>query len=255
MKKIKKQLLLFILSSLILVSLVVLDWPDDNLRVTFCDVGQGDAILISKGFNQILIDSGANSSVANCLEKQIPFWDREIEIAIATHADKDHIGGFETILNEFFVQEMVISEFGKKTDVFLTLRELLLREKNLGMRLNLLQNDQFLKIDNNLILYNFFTRVEGAPNGLFNDQNTETQLWDKIEEQSKWMTKENLDYNTLSIVTLLHYGETTFLLTGDLEEKGEQALIERGLIEDVDVLKVGHHGSKTSTSEHVYRSI
>jgi competence protein ComEC len=251
MKKIKKQLLLFILSSLILIFLIILDWPDGKLRVIFCDVGQGDAILVTKDFKQILIDSGPNSSVATCLERHLPFWDREIDIAIATHADKDHIGGFETILNEFFVDEMIITEFGKKTDVFLTFRELLLREKELGMKLNLLDDNQSIKVADNFVIDNLLTRVEGAPMGLYNSENTETQLWDQIDAQSRWLDSQSLDHNAMSIVTILHFGNTSFLFTGDLEENGEQALINNGLIGDVDVLKVGHHGSKTSTSQQL----
>jgi len=189
--------------------------------------------------------------VASCLERHLPFWDRQIDIAIATHADKDHIGGFEAILNEFFVDEMIITEFGKKTDVFLILRELLLREKELGMKLNLLDDNQSIKVADNFVIKNLLTRVEGGAKGLYNSENTETQLWDQIDVQSEWLDSQSLDHNAMSIVTILHFGNTSFLFTGDLEENGEQALINNGLIEDVDVLKVGHHGSKTSTSQQL----
>ena len=217
----------------------------------FCDVGQGDAILITKDFKQILIDSGPNNSISSCLERHLPFWDRDIEIAIATHADKDHIGGFENILNEFFVGEMIISEFGKKTDVFLTLRELLLREQESGMKLSLLTDNQSIIVADNFVINNLITRVGDAPKGLYNSENTETQLWDQIELQDEWLNSQNLDYNAMSIVTILNFGKTSFLFTGDLEESGEQALVNRGLITDIDVLKVGHHGSKSSTSQQL----
>ena len=232
-----------------MIFLIILDWPDKYTRVIFCDVGQGDAILVQKGFNQVLIDSGANNDVSNCLDRYLPFWDREIEIAVATHADKDHIGGFRSVLREFFVKEMTIGNLGKKTDVFYTFRELLLSEKNEGMRLNLLSDNSQYEIDDNLFLYNFITRVESAPKGLFEAEITETQLWDQIELQEAWLKEQKTDLNTLSVVNILQYGKVSFLLTGDLDIEGEQALLETGLIKDVDVLKVGHHGSKTSTSD------
>jgi len=229
--------------------LILLDWPDKYTRVIFCDVGQGDAIIIQKGFTQVLIDSGPNNRVSDCLNKYLPFWDKDIEIVIATHADKDHIGGFRSVLNEFFVNQMTIGSFGKKTDVFSTFRELVLREQKEGMLLNFLTDSSQYKIDDNLVLYNYSTRVEDTQNELFNDKITETQLWDQIQLQDEWLKKQNLDLNTLSVVNILRYENISFLLTGDLDIKGERALIERGLIEDVDVLKVGHHGSKTSTSD------
>lgn len=247
--------MLLIASSLILVLLILLDWPDEYTRVIFCDVGQGDAIIIQKGFTQVLIDSGSNNQVSDCLNKYLPFWDRDIEIVIATHADKDHIGGFRSVLNEFFVNQMTIGGLGKKTGVFSTFRELVLREENEGMILNLLTDNSQYQIDDNLFLYNYITRVEGAPNELYDPEITETQLWDRIELQEAWLKKQKLDLNTLSVVNILQYGKVSFLFTGDLDIEGEQALLERGLIKDVDVLKVGHHGSKTSTSDEFLRVV
>ena len=67
---------------------------DSDLHIVACDVGQGDAILIQKSRTQILIDSGSGNKVLDCLGRHMPFWDRQIELAISTHIDKDHSGGF-----------------------------------------------------------------------------------------------------------------------------------------------------------------
>lgn len=228
--------------------LILLDWPSNKLRVTFCDVGQGDAILLQKGFIQILVDSGANNSVISCLEQQMPFWDTDIELVIATHADKDHIGGFKSVLNQFFVSEMITTSIGKKTDSFFAFNEALQREANEGMTLNLIEDQLSVQIDDSFSITNVLPQVADVQDPSIFSQNTETQLWDKIDVQLAKLDEQKLDHNALSVVTFVKYGDFKLLLTGDLEEDGEQALINRGLIEDVDVLKVGHHGSKNSTS-------
>lgn len=233
--------------------MIIVDWPTQDLRVTFCDVGQGDAILIQKGFRQILVDSGANNSVINCLERELPFWDSDIELVIATHADKDHIGGFKSVLNEFFVKEMITTSVGKKTDVFLAFNEAVQREINEGMTLSLIDNEQTIKIGDNFSITNVLPQVADIQDPSILGQNTETQLWDKIEAQLAKMEEQNLDHNSLSIVSFIKFGDFKVLLTGDLEEEGEQALIDRGLIDDVNVLKVGHHGSKNGTSDEFLR--
>lgn len=170
-------------------------------------------------------------------------------MVVVSHADNDHIGGFSSVLNEFFVKEMTMGNIGKKTTVFTTFREAVLREKNEGMILNLLSDESKYQLDNNLFLYNYITRVDDVPKGVFDPEITETQLWDKIELQEEWLKEQKIDLNTLSVVNILQYEDIFFLMTGDLDVEGEQALLNRGVIKDVDVLKVGHHGSKTSTGD------
>lgn len=249
MKKSTFRWLGLVLSSLALLYSIWTTWPDGRTRVIFCDVGQGDAALIIQGSTQILIDTGRNNAVIACLESHLPFWDRQLELVIATHADSDHIGGLTTVLNRYFVKELTISQYGSKTDVFWSLRAAVLREKSAGMSLNLMTNNSNRLMADNLLLYNFISRVEGQFDDPFLESNTETQLWDKIDRQNQVLGAQSLSLNALSIVTLLQVGQVQFLLTGDLDAAGEQALIDRGLIGDVEVLKVGHHGSKTSTSE------
>ena len=76
-----------LLPSLLLIALGVAclflwQQPDDNLRVVFCDVGQGDAVLLTRGDNQILVDGGEDEAVLTCLGKHMPFWDRRLEVVI-----------------------------------------------------------------------------------------------------------------------------------------------------------------------------
>ncbi|MCL4208374.1 MBL fold metallo-hydrolase [Patescibacteria group bacterium] len=218
-------------------------------KVIFCDVGQGDATLIIDGFYQVLVDGGRDERVLDCLEKYLPAWDREIDLVIVSHADSDHIGGFEMVLNRYFVKEMLVSEYGTTTGVFKGFRNAVLREIEEGMTLNLAVGNSSKKIGKNISLKNYFTRVRGFSNNPFMSVKTETTLWDKINEQNQIIKDKKLDLNALSIVTFLQLNSTKFLLMGDLDVLREQALVEQGLITDVDILKVGHHGSKTSTSD------
>ncbi len=192
----------------------------DGLAVYFLDVGQGDAIFIqAENGNQVLIDGGQNKAVIQELSKVMPFYDRSIDLVIETHPDSDHIGGLVDVLKRYSVG--LVMESGVESDSA-EYQELtkILEQKNIktilayeGMRINL-SEDVYLSI-------------------LF-----------PITDVSNW------DPNDASIVAKLVYGDTSFLLTGDSPQKIEKYLASvdpEGL--DVDVLKVGHHGSKTSSSE------
>lgn len=218
-------------------------------RVVFCDVGQGDATLIIDGFRQVLVDGGRDQRVLDCLERYLPAWDREIDLVIVTHVDSDHIGGLEMVLNRYFVKEMLVSEYGSTTSVFKGFRNAVLREIEKGMILNLAVSNSNKKVGKNISLKNYFTRVKGFAHNPYLLVKTETTLWDKINEQNQIIKDKKLDLNALSIVTFLQLNNTKFLLMGDLDVEREQALVKQGLITDVDILKVGHHGSKTSTSD------
>lgn len=248
-----KRKILILLTSLLLCSLFLFFAHLKNKyslpRVVFCDVGQGDATLVIDGQYQVLIDSGPNESILECLEKYLPVWDREIDLAIVSHAHSDHIGGFETVLNRYFIKEMLLSEFGEETKVFKGFRAALLREIDEGMILNLAVGNSTKKVGENITLKNYFSRVEGFQNNPYLELKTETTLWDKIKEQSQIIKSKKLDLNALSVVTFLQVKQTSFLLMGDLDVLREQALVDHGLIADIDILKVGHHGSKTSTSD------
>lgn len=242
------------LTSLSLATIFLFKNGNATAQIIFCDVGQGDAALIIYGSSQILIDAGRNSSVLDCLEKYLPVWDRQIELAIATHADSDHIGGFETVLNRYFISEILISEYASTTDVFKRFRQAVLREINSGMKLNLAKVNSTQIVGQKILLYNLVSRVAGFENNPFLDTNPETLLWDKILEQNQAIKEQKLSLNALSIVTFVQIDKVKFLLTGDLDILREQALVERGLIVDIDVLKVGHHGSKTSTSDELLQA-
>lgn len=193
--------------------------PGKILRVSFLDVGQGDAIFIeTPSRKQVLIDGGKNKKVVSVLGRLLPFGDRSIDIVIATHPDADHIGGLPEVFAryeiEFFIEPGVESE-------------------------NSLDNELHTKVtkENSQRLL--------ARRGQIIDFNDGVQLIILFPNQvvSTWET------NDASIVAKLIYGGKSFLLTGDAGIKTENVLLTLSReILDVDVLKAGHHGSRTSTS-------
>jgi len=108
----KKKFLL--ISFVGLLVMVVITWPANKLEAVFCDVGQGDAILLQSGSGQILIDTGnEDGKVMDCLARHTPFWDRKIEAVVITHSDSDHSGGLAKLKKYYSVQNIYSTNLGK----------------------------------------------------------------------------------------------------------------------------------------------
>lgn len=207
-------LIIFNLMGVVILTNFVLFWPDEKLYYIQCNVGQGDAILIKKGFNQILIDSGKGSDVKKCLEKNIPFWDRNIEVVVVTHNDEDHIGGMKEVLNKY--EAKVLIGNGEETENW---REI---EKQVDkIKTEILEAGKIEKIKLGEIEMNF------------------------------WWPKQNTNEegNKTSVVFQAIYGKTKILLTGDINTEIEEELIKRERNIKSDILKIAHHGSCESSGD------
>jgi competence protein ComEC len=220
MKKIQWYLLIFLLIINIFIFYYIYYSNTGELAVTFLDVGQGDAVFIkSPSGRQMIIDGGANNSVLRELGKVMPFYDRSIDVVLATHADQDHVGGLVEVLKRFKVDLFIRSNATSTSGVYKEL-ENLIREKNI----------------NEVIIT--------APQILNLGENTEFDIIFPIHNTAGWET------NDASIVGRLVYGDNSFLFTGDSPQIIEKFLVAKyGDFLDSDVLKVGHHGSKNSSSE------
>lgn len=191
-----------------------------GLTVVFLDVGQGDAIFIqAPNGNQILIDGGPNNAALRELSKIMPFYDRSIDMIIETHPDSDHINGLVKVLRRYNVGLIMKPGVESDNSAYQEIKKII-QEKNIkdvfarrGMKINL-GEDVYLDI-------------------LFPDRDV-----------------SGLETNTASITAKLVYGNNCFLFTGDSPKAIEQYLvsIDKESLE-CDVLKMAHHGSKTSTSE------
>ena len=183
-----------------------------ELKVHFIDVGQGDSILVDLGETEILIDGGGKSP--GVIEYLSDYVDGAIEAMVATHPHADHIGGLIEVLDIFQVAEIWLNGDTSTSETY----------------------SQFTSSVNS----------EGA-------QVYEARRGDSIEVGEltfKVLHPVNLDdtTNNNSIVLSLSYGEIDFLFTGDAEQEAETSMLTEGIVPDVEVLKVGHHGSSSSSS-------
>jgi competence protein ComEC len=197
--------------------------PIQNTKVTMLDVGQGDSFLIqASNGKQMLIDGGKDATVLAELAKVMPWGDRSIDIVLATHPDMDHIGGLDAVLKRYKVDMFLTSEVGGDTQEYKNLLAIVNKKKipayfvKAGMRFDLSSKDYFLV--------------------LFPDRDV-----------AGWET------NTGSVVGKFVSGPpaggASVLFTGDSPAPIEQYLSKSiPLLLDVDILKLGHHGSRTSTT-------
>ncbi len=232
---------------IILMNQLIISWPDGLSRIIFCDVGQGDAILITSGFSQVLIDGGPDRKVLECLQQNIPFWDDSLDLVVATHPDADHIGGLPDVLNLYKTAIFLENGDAKDTEEYLILYDSVNEAVNsgtkgiaatIGQRLSVAQNQDYLVV---------FPQVERAKTITSFSKETETLLLD-TEAENSLQSEDKNNANDLSIALILTLGDLSVFLPGDLEGSGEQALLSPGMLKEVDILKVGHHGAKTSTT-------
>ncbi len=201
--------------------------PDGKLHLIFCDVGQGDASLITKGDFQMLIDTGSkNRGVMECLSKHVPFWDRTLEVFVNTHPQEDHLGDLAAVMNHYEIGEVVLSSeepAGKNTQSVYKMIEVNKIKQVIARKGDRLRYGE-LYFD--VLWPSFAEASEGKPDVL----------------------GASSDDNAGSLVLVMGYPGFSALFTGDIGEDQELALDGAGVLTPVEVLKVAHHGSKYSSS-------
>ena len=111
----KTKFLLTLAASVVVLGVLFISQSQDQgkLRLIFCDVGQGDGILIiSPAGKQVLIDGGPGTKILSCLSQNMPFWDRSLDMIVATHAQKDHMEGLLSVLERYEVSTVVSNGVG-----------------------------------------------------------------------------------------------------------------------------------------------
>ncbi len=205
----------------ILVSAAAATMPDDNLHVSFLDVGQGEAILIQRGSQDILIDGGPSpQAVALELGKKLPFWDRTIELVVLTHPHADHLTGLVEVLQRYEVKQVLYPDLEYESPIYEEWFSLI-EEKNIQS--TIAQAGQQIDLGEGVVI-----KV--------------------LNPQIPLLSGTESDIDNNGIVLRLSMGEVSFLLTADIFWETEFELIANRANLSSTVLKVSHHGSDTSTT-------
>jgi len=196
----------------------------NNLEVVFFDIGQGDSIYIEVGGDfQILIDGGPTSAILEKIGREMPFYDRQIELLVLTHPDHDHLFGLLEVLRNYQVKNILWTGVVKDTAEY---REWikLIEEENADIIIAQFGQKIIFpskrKSDFYLLVLHPFESIQG---------------------------REEKRVNDTSAVIQLVFGDNSFLMTGDISKKVEKQLVQRYKELKSDVLKVAHHGSKSSS--------
>ncbi|GJM42928.1 MAG: hypothetical protein DHS20C20_32100 [Ardenticatenaceae bacterium] len=205
-------------------AVLVLSWgmsqPDGQLHIAFLNVGQGDATFIqTPSGRQILVDGGLYPSILNDqLGQQMPFWDKEIDLLIATHPDADHVSGLVGVFDRYRVNTLITNgqSFGESPiyDEVLTAAEAqqtVIRPAQAG---------EIIEIEDGVRL--------------------------EVVHPGPKLIEDNRNENSVSM--RLVYDDFTFLFTGDAEEAGEAEMLRGERPLTALVFKAGHHGSNSSSS-------
>ena len=201
----------------------------DKLKITFFDCGLGDLFLIETPANEtILIDSGPPKTSKSFGKSALSYLKdnglQTLDWVIITHAHNDHYGGLETALDELDIKRLVVTDEFQTRKIWKKLKNKIISEKCEIITISDTTHLSTKKIRTKIL----------HPDKLYSDKNI----------------------NNLSIITRIDYLDFSVLFTGDLEQKGEEYLLQNypGFL-DCDFLKVGHHGSKTSSTPAFLKAV
>lgn len=205
----------------VLAWLAVYDLERRELEVVFFDIGQGDAIFIeTPQKHQVLIDGGPDAAILEKLGKVMPFWDRTIDLVILTHPEHDHIAGLIEVLKRYKVENILWTGIVRNTSEYSEWVKLVQEEKA-----NVFAAKAGEKIKSGKVLLEVLHPFENLAGQEFENS------------------------NDTSIINRLIFGRTSFLFTGDISKSVEKKLaVNAKNTIGSNILKVSHHGSKTSTA-------
>lgn len=187
-----------------------------ELKISYINVGQGDSELIQQGDKNMLIDTGTNASTSSLISYLHSKNIKKLDYLVLTHPHEDHIGGADAVINNFEIGTVYMNKVTTNTKTF---KDVISAMQNKGIKATV-----------------------PVPGDSFNLGDANCTILGPINSFQK-------DLNTYSIVVKITFGNNKFLFTGDAQVSNEKDMINKGFDLSADVLKVGHHGSYTSTSE------
>lgn len=217
-----------ILFGLLLIIHVWSHIPDGKLHLFFLDIGQGDsALIVTPKGKQIMIDGGPDLSTLEQIGDRMSYFDRSLDLLILTHPHLDHLASFPAVLNRYDVDTFLLAGTNAS-------------------------NGRYKAILRDL--------ADGKPKSMLAEPGTSLNLGEGISldilwPPKSWYGKNVTNENNASVTLKLHYRGHTALFTGDDELPVEQALLALHINLKADILKVGHHGSDTSSSEKFLQAV
>lgn len=195
---------------------------DGNLKIHFIDVGQADSILITEGENSMLIDAGTNEAGKTVVDYIKSQSIDNFDYVIGTHPHEDHIGGLDNVIDNFAISTLLLPKVTSNTKTF---KDVVNSAKSKNLKLTV------PKVGNTYRLGKATFEIL-APN-----------------------SEDYESTNNYSVVVKIIYGNNKFLFTGDAEYVSEYEILDNNIDISADVLKVGHHGSYTSTSDKFLNAV
>ena len=195
------------------------------LTVSYIDVGQGDSILIKTESNAVLIDAGNNGDGSKILSYMKSLGVSKLDYVVATHPHSDHIGGMDEVLSGIEVKNVMMTRLPS----------------------SLVPTTKSYKDLLNAVIASKAKVVTAEAGSKFSVGDMNFTVLAPIGDSDS--------LNNSSIVLKLNYGSTSFLFEGDAEQESEQKILKSGADVKADVLKVGHHGSRTATSDEYLKAV
>lgn len=209
-----------------------------QLKVIFMDIGQGDAtLIIFPNGQKMLIDCARDAVILSALGRNLPWFDRDIDYLVATHPDADHYGGCIDVLQRYNIKHIYFNGFEKEESRLLAeFHRAVAEEEKIGANFEIVSSTKRLVVASTTIQF------------LYPDHS--------ILRDPHVPGVKTIESNNTSIVMKISHGAEDILLTGDMEQPLEDYLIHQfGTSLQSEVLKIGHHGSKSSSSEEFLRVV
>lgn len=234
MKK-KLSIIAIIMSflSLFMLGCEIKDEPtlqtNGEMVVHYINVGQGDSILIQVNNKNMLIDAGPGKGKNILLDYLGSLNIKKLDYVIATHPHEDHIGNIDDVINNYEIGEFYSPKVTHNTKAYENMIKAL---KKKDLKINVIK--------------------EGTKS-LDLGEGTKISVFSPLKAEYKKGSQQ--DFNNYSPVIKIEFGDTSFLFTGDAEKEVEEEILNKGYDVSADVLKFGHHGSSTSTSEAFFNAV
>jgi len=201
---------------------------DGRLHVVFCDVGQGDGVLVvTPSSKHILVDAGPDNKILDCLSRHLPFWERTIDLALLTHPHADHLMGYYSVIERYNLSQFSTEKLINKTEGFQGLLTLL-KKHNIKEQL-VTKGDRWRLSDGVIIT------IVGPTGDFLFRKNPDGVITNSAESGS--------------LITKITYGKFSALLTGDAPVDEMQEVASE--ISSPTVLQIPHHGSSTGIDGQV----